>query len=68
MYRIIRQALRDRRARRRKARDEALDALLQDEATRAVYWQALADECAESSLMRFSTSGRRPRGIVPSMQ
>lgn len=51
MHRMIRQFLRNRRARGRKARDQARDALLHDENSRAVYWQALADECAESSLI-----------------
>lgn len=48
---MIRQFLRNRRARRRKANDEAKEALLNDDNTRAEYWRALADECAESSLI-----------------
>ncbi len=48
---MLRQFLRNRRKAKRIASDEARDSLMSSDATRAEYWDALAEECAQSALI-----------------
>ncbi|MEK6215931.1 MAG: TylF/MycF family methyltransferase, partial [Boseongicola sp.] len=61
---MLRQFLRNRRTTRRKARDSARDSLLDDETGQQEYWDALATECAESSLIALLEDALKSPGDV----
>lgn len=60
----IRKLLRDRKNARRIARDDARDALLDTEGGRAEYWNMLAGECGESSLIALLEDALKQPGDV----
>lgn len=64
MIGTIRQLLRDRKKRRRIARDNARDTLLETEAGRSEYWTLLAAECEQSSLVALLEDALKQPGDI----